>query len=371
VASDECVPSHAAAGTDGQREPRRRCGSRRQAAPPAQAGILATIGSTPLVQLARYLDRRDLRLFAKLEAFNPGGSSTDRPAAAILERGLASGTIRQGTVVVESSSGNLGVGLAQACRYHGLRFVCVVDSNASPLDVRILETYGAEVDRVTAPDPLSGAWLPARMQRVQELQRRIPDTFWPNQHAAAVDAEAHYHGTMAEVVERLDGRLDLLFIATSAGATIRGCVSYARDHRLPVRIIGVEAAGSVIFPAGEGQAGERRGPGPDSEIRLPPCDPTLVSRVVKVTDADCVRACRRLMDREAIFAGGSSGGVLAAVEKLAGWVPPDAVCVAILPDRGERYLDTVFDDAWVLAHLGDVTGEPGRAMAASWREAGE
>ena len=371
MASDECVLRQATAGMDGQREPPRGSGSRRPAAPPAQAGILATIGSTPLVQLTRYLDRRDLRLFAKLEAFNPGGSSQDRPAAAILEHGLASGAIRLGTVVVESISGKLGVGLAQACRYHGLRFVCVVDANASPLDVRILQTYGAEVDRVTAPDPRSGEWLSARMQRVQELQRQNPDTFWPHQHAAAVDAEARHRGTMAEVAERLDGKLDFLFIDASACNTIRGCASYARDHRLAVRIVAVEAAGSVIFPAGEGQAGEGPIPGLGRGSQPPPCDPALVSRVVQVTDADCVRGCRRLMDREAIFAGGSSGGVLAAVEKLAGWVPPDAVCVAILPDRGERYLDTVFDDAWVLAHLGDIAGEPGRAMAASWREASE
>lgn len=323
-------------------------------APMLKAGILSTIGNTPMIKLERYLDASHLELFAKLEAFNPGGSSKDRPARAIVERAWQSGAVHPATVVVESSSGNMGIGLAQACRYFGLRFICVVDPKASALNVRMMEAFGAEVDRVVEPDPASGEWLPARLARVEALLRQVPGSFWPNQYANAANAEAHYRTTMAEVMDQLDGRVDHLFIPTSTCGTLRGCCEYVRDHRLPLRIVAVDAAGSRIFSEDGVPAGARLIPGLGAGIEPPLRDRGLIHEVVYVTDRDCVRGCRRLVDREAILAGGSSGGVLAAVEKLAGEIPTGARCVAILPDRGERYLDTIFDDAWVQEQLGGL-----------------
>ncbi len=325
--------------------------------PPVKDCILATVGCTPLVRLNRYLQDPTFSLLAKLESFNPGGSSKDRPALAILEHGRRSGAILPDTVVIESSSGNMGIGLAQACRYFGLRFICVVDPKASSLNLSIMRAYGAELDLVTAPDPASGEWLPARLARVQSLLLQIPKAFWPNQYTNTANAESHYRTTMAEVVESLDGRLDFIFIATSTCGTIRGCGNYIREHRLPTRIVAVDAVGSLIFePVGRpaGVASRRLIPGLGAGIRPQLCDPTLVDRVVLVTDADCIHGCRRLASREAILAGGSAGGVLTAVEKLRGWIPPGSVCVAILPDRGERYLDTIFNDAWVQEHIGAI-----------------
>lgn len=317
-------------------------------------GILSTIGATPLVRLDRYLENPRFLLFAKLEAFNPGGSSKDRPALAILERAWRSGAVRPGTVVVESSSGNMGIGLAQACRYFGLRFICVVDPKASALNLRIMEAYGAEVDLVTAPEPISGEWLPARINRVQELLRQMPSAFWPNQYENTANADSHFRTTMAEVMSSLDGKLDVIFIPTSTCGTIRGCGNYVRDHRLATRVVAVDAAGSLIFDGFDRQRGKRLIPGLGAGIRPPLCDPALVDRVVHVTDVDCIQGCRRLVSSEAILAGGSSGGVLAAVEKLRHWIPPGSTCVAILPDRGERYLDTIYNPAWVHEHFGDL-----------------
>src|SRR5262250_3107702 len=118
--------------------------------------ILSTIGHTPLVRLRRVLPDCAFRIFAKLEGFNPGGSAKDRPALHILQEGMRTGAIRAGTVVIESSSGNLGIGLAQACRYLGLRFICVVDPETPAQNIRSLNAYGAEVDLVSNPDPLPG-----------------------------------------------------------------------------------------------------------------------------------------------------------------------------------------------------------------------
>jgi cysteine synthase len=149
----------------------------------------------------------------------------------------------------------------------------------------------------------------------------------------------------------LEGKVDFVFVPTSTCGTLRGCGDYVRDHGLASRIIAVDALGSVIF---SDTRAPRMVPGLGAGMRPPLCEPSLVDECVHVTDLDCVVGCRRLMEREAIFAGGSSGGVLSAIERLAGRIPVDSVVVALLPDRGERYLETLYSDDWVLAHFGEV-----------------
>ncbi|MFL6202788.1 MAG: 2,3-diaminopropionate biosynthesis protein SbnA [Thermoanaerobaculia bacterium] len=314
-------------------------------------GILSTIGRTPLVRLRRFVPGAGFQLFAKLEALNPGGSIKDRPARAILEDALRSGLIDQGTLIIESSSGNMGIGLAQACRYHGLRFLCVVDPKTAPANLRILRAYGAEIDLVEEPDPESGELLQARLNRVRELLGRNGNAFWPNQYAHLQNPASHYSTTMHEVASALGRKVDYLFVATSTCGTIRGCGEYVRDNGLATRVIAVDAVGSLIF---SDVRARRLVPGLGAGMRPPLCDLSLIDECVHVDDLDCILACRRLVAREAILAGGSSGGVLSAVEKLKDRIPDGAVCVAILPDRGERYLDTLFSDEWVREHFGEV-----------------
>lgn len=314
-------------------------------------GILSAIGDTPLIRLRRLMPEARFQLFAKLEALNPGGSMKDRPALAILEDAMRSGAIGPDTVVIESSSGNMGVGLAQACRYHGLRFLCVVDIKTSPLNLRVLRAYGAEIDMVMEPDPASGEFLQARLNRVRELQGAIGNSFWPNQYANLQNPASHYSTTMHEIAVALDGKVDFLFVATSTCGTVRGCVEYVRQSGLGTQVIAVDAYGSLIF---SDVKAKRMVPGLGAGLRPPLCESLAIDECVHVTDADCVAGCRRLVSREAILAGGSSGGVLAAVEKLQDRIPEGSTCVAILPDRGERYLDTLFDDDWVREHVGEI-----------------
>ena len=314
-------------------------------------GILSTIGDTPLVRLHRLMPSTRFCVYAKLEAFNPGGSIKDRPALVILEEALRSGEIGSGSVVIESSSGNMGIGLAQACRYYGLRFICVVDPRTSVQNLRLLRTYGAEVELVSEPDPVSGELLQARLKRVEALVREIDGAFWPNQYANKHNPEAHYRMTMSEVATALAGRVDMLFVATSTCGTLRGCAEYVRDHGLSTRIIAVDAQGSLIF---SNQRAKRMIPGLGAGMRPPLCEPALIDEVVLVSDLECVVACRRLVAREAILAGGSSGAVVAALDRLQDTIPDHANCVLIFPDRGERYLDTVYDDDWVREHLGGL-----------------
>jgi 2,3-diaminopropionate biosynthesis protein SbnA len=316
-----------------------------------KAGILCAIGNTPLVELTRIFSGMHFRLYAKLESLNPGGSMKDRAAFKIISEGIESGKISGDTVVIESSSGNMGIGLAQVCSYLGLQFICVVDPKTTAQNVRLLEAYGAQVNRVTEPDPSTGEYLQARLTRVQELLASTKNGFWPNQYANPQNAAAHRQ-TMHEIVSALDGKVDFLFCATSTCGTLRGCAEYVREHQMATRIIAVDAVGSVIFG---GESGKRLVPGHGSAVRPLLYQADLAHQCVLVTDLECVTGCRRLARLEAILAGGSSGAVIMAIDRLRATLPDGAICAAILSDRGERYLDTIYSDEWVAKHFGDVS----------------
>lgn len=318
-----------------------------------EGGALAAVGHTPLVPLTRTAAGTRLRVYAKLEGANPGGSAKDRPALGILRAGVEAGAVRPGTVVVESSSGNMGIGLAQACRYLGLRFVCVVDVRTTAQHLAILRAYGAEVDVVEEPDPATGEFLPARLERVRRLLDRFPGSFWPDQFGNEANPAAHRQGTMREIATALGGRVDYLFCATSTCGTLRGCSDYVRAAGLRTRIVAVDALGSVIFG---GPPARRRIPGLGSGLLPGIFRPGCADGQVHVDDLDCVLGCRRLVEREALLMGGSSGGVFTAFERSQAEIPDGAACVLVFCDRGERYLDTVFSDAWVREHFGALAG---------------
>jgi N-(2-amino-2-carboxyethyl)-L-glutamate synthase len=317
----------------------------------AESGVLSAVGGTPLVELRKVYRDLGLRLFAKLESLNPGGSIKDRPALEILSAALRDGAVTADTVIVESSSGNMGIGLAQACAFHGLRLICVVDAKAAPQNVRIIQAYGGEIDYVPEPDPETGEFLPARLKRVEQILGSLDNAFWPNQYANEHNSGAHFRTTMREVVEALDGKVDYVFCATSTCGTVRGCGEYVRKNALPTRVVAVDAVGSLIF---SDQKATRYLPGMGAGVRPPLCDLRYIDDFVHVSDLECVAGCRRLVRLEGILAGASSGGVVAAVAKIRDRIPDGAVCAVLFPDRGERYLDTVYSDEWVKDHFGAV-----------------
>lgn len=316
-----------------------------------RGGILSAVGNTPTIRLDRLISCGKFQVFAKIEALNPGGSIKDRPALRILEQAIRSGLVEPGGVVVESSSGNMGIGLAQACRFFDLRFICVVDTKTAALNLKILQAYGAEVVMVGEPDPESNELLPARLARVRELLQEHPGAFWPNQYANPDNSLAHYRTTMQEIVDQVGEPVDFVFAATSTCGTIRGCGDFIKDRGLSTKLVAVDAVGSLIF---SDCRADRMIPGLGAGLKPPLCDPSLLYRTVHVTDRDCVRGCRHLLEREAILAGGSSGGVVAGLARLRQEIPIGASCVLLLCDRGERYLDTIYDDAWVAEHCGDL-----------------
>src|ERR1041385_1814798 len=208
-----------------------------------QQGILSVIGNTPLIRLTKALSDVPFKLYAKLESLNPGGSTKDRPAYCIIKRGLETGLIKPDTIIIESSSGNMGIGLAQACAYFKLRLICVVDPKTTMQNIHLLNSYGAQVDMVMHPDPETGEFLQARINRVNTLLKKTENSFWPNQYANEYNPIAH-HQTMREIASALDEQIDYLFCATSTCGRLRGWVEDLREHSLPTRTIAVDAKGS-------------------------------------------------------------------------------------------------------------------------------
>lgn len=313
-------------------------------------GILSAVGQTPLVALHRILPAMRFRLYAKIEGLNPGGSIKDRPALEIVRRGRETGVIAANTVIIESSSGNMALGLAQACAYFKLRLICVVDAKTTKENLALLQAYGAEIEVVREPNE-NGDYLEARLARVRTLLGLIPNSYWPNQYANRWNVMSHALRTMPEIAERLDGRVDHLFCSTSTCGTITGCAEHIRNAGMSTRVIAVDAVGSAIFG---GPKARRLIPGHGAAITPALCDMSLIDACVHVSDVDCILGCRALLHREAILAGGSSGAVIAAVGGMQSELPDDAVVVAIFPDRGDRYLQTVYNDSWVREHFGDI-----------------
>ena len=208
--------------------------------------ILSLVGNTPIVELNHFSKNSHFRLFAKLEAFNPGGSIKDRPALNIIKAALERSDIGPGSTIIESSSGNMGIGLTQACRCYGMRLICVVDAKTTAQNIGILRAYGAEVDLVSEPDPATGEFLQARINRMQSLLHSIPNSFWPDQYSNIQNAIAHEQ-TMHEIAAELGGKVDYLFCSTSTCGTIRGCATYARDYKLQTKVLAVDDIGSVLF----------------------------------------------------------------------------------------------------------------------------
>jgi cysteine synthase A len=312
---------------------------------PVCESVLDCVGNTPVVALRRLFCDPDVEVIAKLELLNPGGSMKDRCARHIVEAGLREGSITPGSRLIESSSGNFGIALAIAARVHGLRFTCVVDPKTTRANLAILRGLGVEVEIVTERDH-AGGYLHSRIRRVQELLAVTPGAIWVNQYANDRNWQAYYHGTGAELIEQLVHAPDYLFAPVSTSGCILGCSRRLRERFPDLRVIAVDAVGSVIFG---GPPGPRELPGIGSS-RVPElCRPEEVDEVVYVDDVDAALGCRELLMAEGIFAGGSTGAVVSAIGRSLPRLPAPCRVVAIFPDRGDRYIDLVYDDDWLSA----------------------
>ena len=281
-------------------------------------------------------------LFLKCEGFNFAGSIKLKAAIEMVEAAERDGVLAPGSVLVESSSGNLGVALSMIAASKGYGFLCVTDSRCNLSTRRLMQAFGSQVHVITEPDPVGGL-LGARINYVRRLCASDDRYVWLNQYANPQNWKAHYRKT-APAIARQFPQLDVLFVGAGTCGTLMGCARYFREWSRPVRVVAVDSVGSVTFG---GPPGRRMIPGLGTSVRPAQLDESYVDDVVRVEEADTIRACHRLAGRGFLF-GGSTGTVISgAMNWLSVHGSSDLNAVAIAPDFGERYLDTVYHSNWV------------------------
>ncbi len=291
----------------------------------------------------------DADVFLKLEGLNPAGSVKLKTARSLIEDAEDQGRVRPGSRIIESSSGNLGIALSSICATKGYHFTCVVDPNTPPASTELMRALGAEVVVVDTVDA-AGGYLQSRISYIQRHVTDDPSVTWLNQYANPANPRAHYQLTAASTLKELQ-YVDVLFVGAGSTGTFVGCAEYFREHAPDTRIVAVDAQGSVTF----GQApARRRLPGLGASRRPELCRPELADQVVHVAERDAVRECRLLAREHGLLVGGSTGSVLAAVREHGVGYRRGARIAAISADMGERYLRTVYNDAWVGEHFGDL-----------------
>ncbi len=289
------------------------------------------VGNTPLMTIS-YLN--GATVLAKLECFNPGGSSKDRVALSMLNEAQAQGLLTPDTVIVESTSGNTGVGLAAMAAARGYRVILTMPENMSDERKRLLAAYGAELVLTPAKDGVVGATAKAR-----EIAASLPHVFLPKQFENPANPSAHYATTGPEIWRDTDGNVDILVAGVGTGGTLTGTGRYLKEQNPAVQVVAVEPATSAVLsgkPAGaHGLQGIGAGFVPQT------LDTAVYDDVFAVTDEEAYAAARLLARRAGVLVGITSGAALHAAAVLAAR-PENAgkVIVALLPDTGERYLST-------------------------------
>jgi cysteine synthase A len=298
-------------------------------------------------------------LYLKCEGFNFAGSIKIKAATEMVEAAERDGTLRPGSILVESSSGNLGVALSMIAANKGYGFVCVTDSRCNLTTRLMMEALGAEVHTITDPDPVNGL-LGARINHVQALCASDARYVWLNQYSNPNNSKSHYRKT-APAIAREFPNLDVLFVGAGTTGTLMGCARWFKQWRPSVRIVAIDAVGSVTFG---GPAGRRMIPGLGTGIRPAHLDESYIDEVVLVEEADTIRACHQLARKGFLF-GGSTGTVVSGAKS---WLDQHDMgtltAAALAPDLGERYLETVYQPNWVEDLYGDDVLPGGGVSAA-------
>jgi cysteine synthase A len=292
-----------------------------------------------------YVDLRSIfgySLFLKCEGFNFAGSIKLKAATEMVDAAERDGVLKPGSILVESSSGNLGVALSMLAASKGYRFLCVTDSRCNLSTRRLMEALGSHVHIISEPDPIGG-FLGARIDFVRALCASDDRYVWLNQYTNPGNWTAHYL-TTAPAIARQFPELDVLFVGAGTTGTLMGCARYFSEWHRRVRVVAVDSVGSVAFG---GVPGRRMIPGLGTSIRPPLLDESYLDGVVRVEEADTIRACHR-MARSGFLFGGSTGTVVSgATDWLAQDDARQLTAVAIAPDLGERYLDTIYQTNWL------------------------
>jgi cystathionine beta-synthase len=307
--------------------------------------LLDLVGDTPLVRLDR--TGRDLprQLLAKLEFLNPGGSVKDRPAARMVEEAERRGLLKPGSTIVEGTSGNTGIGLAIVAARRNYRCIFVMPDKMAPEKIALLRAYGAEV--VVCPTAVAPDHPDSYYSVTARLASEIPGAFHPNQYANPANPLAHELTTGPELWRQTAGRITHFVAGIGTGGTISGVGRHLKKMNPDIRIVGADPEGSV-YSGGSGRPYLVEGIGEDFWPTT--YDPSVVDRVVMVSDTDSFLTARRFATEEGILAGGSAGTAIFAALELGPDLHRDDVVVVLIPDSGRGYLSRVYSDEWMADH---------------------
>lgn len=313
--------------------------------------ILEGIGQTPLVKLNRITVGLEAEIYAKLEFLNPMGSVKDRIAKYMIEKAEKEGRIKPGDTIVDNSSGNTALALAMVCALKGYKLKMVIRDNLSSEKLKFLNSLNVElvkVDHTLSPDSLN-----SYNNIAPRIAQETPNGYYFDQHNNPDNNETHYRTTGPEIWEQMEGKIDYFVAGIGTGGTICGVAKYLKEKDPRVKVIGIDPVGSIFYDYFHSKKIIRPSPylmeGLGDEFLIGCVDFSLIDDVYQISDKQAFQMTKELANKEAIFAGGSSGAAVWGCLKLVRQVSKPARVVTIFADAATRYLSTIYDDGWLKA----------------------
>lgn len=299
------------------------------------------VGNTPLMELTHIEKEYNLaaKILVKLEYFNPAGSVKDRIAKQMIEEAEAAGTIKPGSVIVEPTSGNTGIGLSMIAQTKGYKSIIVMPESMSIERRKLMKAYGAELVLTPAKDGMKGA-----IAKAKEIVENTPNAWTPGQFTNQANVHAHYKTTGPEIWQDTDGNVDILIAGVGTGGTITGTGTYLKEQNPNLEVIAVEPADSPVLAGGKPGAHKIQGIGAGFVPDV--LNQNIYNRIVHVTNEDAIESGKFISKKEGVLVGISSGAAIwAAIQEAKREENAGKTIVAILPDSGDRYLSTaLFED---------------------------
>ncbi|MFJ5317371.1 PLP-dependent cysteine synthase family protein [Pectobacterium versatile] len=307
--------------------------------------ILNTVGNTPCVRINTF-DTQGVNVHLKMETTNPGGSIKDRIAISMLEKAESKGVLRKGMIVIEPSSGNTAIGLAMACAAKGYKFIAILDRMVPSAKRDKIKAYGADI--IFLPEFEDGIdTVLYRIELTKKIISLYPNAFSPMQFENEDNPQEHYDSTAREIYSQFSGDISGVFITAGSCGTITGVSRYLKEMNPAIKVFAVEPMGSIIFG---GEAGKYFVQGAGLAFRPKILDDRYIDDSIKISDFTAFKIARELARKEGILIGGTGACALSAgLERLNKFNQGDNV-VIIIPDSGERYVDTIYSDIWLAKH---------------------
>lgn len=292
--------------------------------------VLELIGQTPLVRLNKIVQPQEAEILAKLESFNPGGSVKDRICLAMIEDAQEKGLLKEGSTIIEPTSGNTGIGLAMIAAFKGYKCILTMPETMSLERLYILKSYGAEVILTSGIDGMQGA-----IKKAEELLKKIPNSFMPQQFMNPANPRIHRETTAKEIWEATGGKIDAFVAGVGTGGTITGVGEVLKKHNPKVKVVAVEPQGSAVLSGKS--AGPHKIQGIGAGFVPQVLNRQVIDEIIQVDDNDAFGISQKLAREEGLFVGISAGAAAFAALRVASSLGKGKTVVVVLPDTGERY----------------------------------